>query len=256
MAVKMNEKLVFDLAAVSIGTRLRNREVLRRWQIRPKHVFDFGCGVGVFTRDLMRLGISSIGMEYDYQKAHVGYKKLKSPFITGDITRLPLKNGSVEVALVRDVLEHLYDDNKAILEVKRVLRTGGFLIITVPNYNWGPFYKLGKIKSEDHGHLRLYNKKNLIEQLTDINFTIEQIEQFQNPLATLLEFMLIKAELRMYGKENVQQSKMSQLASGKFMLSMFYILISKIIWPLIVIAEYVSPDKAGSEILIVVRKSS
>jgi SAM-dependent methyltransferase len=252
----MNEKMIFDLAAVSVGTRLRNREVLRRWQIRPKHVFDFGCGVGVFTRDLMRAGISTIGMEHDYQKAHVGYKNLKSPFIAGDITRLPLKNGCVEVALVRDVLEHLYDDNKAVLEVKRVLRPGGFLIITVPNYNWRPFYKLGGIKSEDHGHLRLYDKQGLIEQLTSLNYSIERVVQFQNPLATLFEFMLIKAELRMFGKENVQQSRMSQIASGKFILSILYILISNIIWPFIVAAEHISPGKVGSEILIVARKNS
>jgi SAM-dependent methyltransferase len=252
----MNEKLILDLSAVSIGTRLRNREVLRRWQIKPERVVDFGCGVGIFVRDLTRAGISSIGMEFDLQKAHVGHKTLKTPFFVGDITRLPLKDESVETALLRDVLEHLRDDKKAVLEVKRVLQPGGFLIITVPNYNWKPFYKLGRIKIEDHGHLRLYDKESLMKQLTDFGFTIEQIDQLQNPLATLVEFMLIKAELRIFGKENVSRSKMSQITSGKPVLSILYRFVSNLVWPFVVAAEYISPKRAGSEILIVARKNS
>lgn len=250
----MNEKVIFRLASASIGTRLRNREVLKYWRRRPKWVVDFGCGAGVFCRDLMKAGVSPIGMEYDYDKALIARRNLNVPFFTGDITQLPLKDGSIPVALVRDVLEHLDNDVQALLELKRCLRPGGILLITVPNRNWRFFYKFGKMRSEDHGHLRLYDKIEFVKRLRDFNFVVEKAEHLQNPIATLFEFLLIKAELLVFGKEKVQQSKMSQGVSSKPWLTMLYKLTSHLVWPFIVISEYIFPKNLGSELLIIAFK--
>jgi SAM-dependent methyltransferase len=250
----MDNKLIFSLAAVSIGTRLRNKEVLRRWKDRPEKVLDLGCGVGIFCRDLINEGILPIGMEYDFIKPSVGYKNLNTPFFTGDIMRLPLKNKSIPVIFARDVLEHLPDDNLAFLELKRCLQPGGQLIITVPGQNWNYFYKLGRIKPEDHGHLRLYKESDLVKQLTNLDFTVIQKGYLQNPLATLLEFLLILIQIATLGKETVKRSQMTQITAEKPVTVFFYKLISHLVWPLIRIAEYVFPQKLGSEILIIARK--
>jgi len=250
----VNTQLVFDLASVSVGTRLRNREVLRRWQPEGNWVFDCGCGVGVFCRDLIKRGVNPIGMEYDYDKARVAHQKLGAPFFAGDITSLPLKSESAPVILVRDVLEHLPDDTKAFSELKRCLAPGGKLLITVPNHNWRLFYKLARIKPQDHGHYRLYDKSDLTEKLKGLDFSVEKAEHIENPLATLLEFLILLASLLFFGEKKVKDAKMNQITSSKRVLPFFYKLISHLIWPFIIIAEIIFPKNLGSEILIIARK--
>ncbi len=52
--------------------------------------------------------------------------------VRGDAGRLPFADGQFELVLALDVLEHLDEDGAAILELGRVLRPGGALVIFVP----------------------------------------------------------------------------------------------------------------------------
>ena len=56
----------------------------------------------------------------------------------GSIYKLPYRDNYFDFVICSEILEHLSDDKKALLEVERVLKPSGFLIITVPNYNF-PF---------------------------------------------------------------------------------------------------------------------
>ncbi|MBI2459158.1 MAG: class I SAM-dependent methyltransferase [Parcubacteria group bacterium] len=49
-----------------------------------------------------------------------------------DITNLPFNNNSFDVIFCSHVLEHIIDDNKALIELFRVLKSGCFAIIQVP----------------------------------------------------------------------------------------------------------------------------
>ena len=66
-----------------------------------------------------------------------------------DATNLPFHENSVDIVLMLDVVEHLYPQqlDKALYEIKRILKPGGKLIIhTIPNlwyYNFGyPIYRI------------------------------------------------------------------------------------------------------------------
>jgi SAM-dependent methyltransferase len=62
-------------------------------------------------------------------------------FICGDATALPFADQSFDAVTMFDVLEHIPDHEKAIAEVKRVLRPGGFLFVSTPNEHWRfPYY--------------------------------------------------------------------------------------------------------------------
>jgi len=51
----------------------------------------------------------------------------------GTIFDLPIKNESFDAVILAEVIEHLYDAQKVLREVNRVLRCGGNLYLTTPN---------------------------------------------------------------------------------------------------------------------------
>jgi ubiquinone/menaquinone biosynthesis C-methylase UbiE len=55
-----------------------------------------------------------------------------------DVTRepLPFPDNYFDIVVMIDVVEHLYDPDYAISEVRRVLRPGGFIVISTPNLAW------------------------------------------------------------------------------------------------------------------------
>jgi SAM-dependent methyltransferase len=60
--------------------------------------------------------------------------------VQGDLTRLPFPDGTFDVITALDVVEHIRDDERALRELFRVLRTEGVLLVTVPAFRflWGP----------------------------------------------------------------------------------------------------------------------
>jgi SAM-dependent methyltransferase len=92
---------------------------------RDTRVLDAGCGEGVLVEEYAdRLAIA--GVDANYSSARVR---------TASLTALPFEDGSFDRALCLDVLEHLsYEDQpRALGELYRVLRSGGELLVSVPN---------------------------------------------------------------------------------------------------------------------------
>jgi SAM-dependent methyltransferase len=109
-------------------TYIAKLEAVRAWLDplpRSTRVLDAGCGEGVLVDEYAdRLAIE--GLDANYSSNHVR---------TGSLLSLPYGDGTFDRALCLDVLEHLTfeDQPRAIAELRRVLRPGGELLISVPN---------------------------------------------------------------------------------------------------------------------------
>lgn len=84
-----------------------------------------------------------------------------------DITKLSFKDSSYDIIFCIHVLEHVKDDKRAMTELFRVLKKGGFAIIDVPiDYSRKETYEDDSIKSPEErtkafwqwDHLRLYGE--------------------------------------------------------------------------------------------------
>jgi ubiquinone/menaquinone biosynthesis C-methylase UbiE len=53
-------------------------------------------------------------------------------FLCCDVQALAIKDGCADMVLLNEVLEHVEDEKKALSEIYRVLRPGGFFVISVP----------------------------------------------------------------------------------------------------------------------------
>jgi len=98
---------------------------------------DVGCAFGYGTAALARPGPASrqvIGVERDPE--HLREAARRFPWLRvleGDAAALPFGDRSVDAVVMLDVLEHLPDPHAALAEVRRILRQGGVVVLSVPH---------------------------------------------------------------------------------------------------------------------------
>ena len=92
-------------------------------------ILDCGCGTGYNLRLLEPYGrtfgvdLSSRGL------AHA--KEARRPLVQGDVTRLPYAAGLFDLATSFDVLQCVEHDREVVGEMARVLRPGGYVVVTM-----------------------------------------------------------------------------------------------------------------------------
>jgi SAM-dependent methyltransferase len=97
-------------------------------------LLDFGCGWGLFLNEADKDGWQAVGLEVDERKvAFIRENGLEA--VCADMLDSPFEAGSFDAVVAEQVFEHLYDPTRMIQALHHVLRPGGVLFISVPN--WG-----------------------------------------------------------------------------------------------------------------------
>jgi SAM-dependent methyltransferase len=117
-------------------------------------VCDIGCGCGMTLRELLHHGYHAVGVDAsDTALSYCSARGVRA--VKGSLPdHLGLPPESADAVLLLDVLEHLDNDLAALLAAIDLLRPGGFLIATVPAYQW-----LWTRRDEFHHHKRRYSFK-------------------------------------------------------------------------------------------------
>lgn len=98
-------------------------------------VLEAGAGEGYGADLLRRSGAHRVvALDYDAGSIrHIAVTYPQVPAVRGDLQRLPLAAGAVEVVAHLQTLEHLHDQPGFLAECARVLRPAGTLLLTTPN---------------------------------------------------------------------------------------------------------------------------
>jgi len=132
-------------------------------------VLDIGAGSGA----LINLIPNSIGLDIAPKQPEI---------IKGDITNMPFEDQSFDTIFATEILEHLDNDtlNKGTVEINRILKKWGHLIITVP-YNENLSQNTVSCpdcgaKFHRWGHLQVFDENNITQLLKD-DFKVIKIKK-------------------------------------------------------------------------------
>ncbi len=142
-------------------------------------VLDVGCGEGRFAAELARAGFAVVGVdaaEEPLRRARASHPDLDLRVVPAE-GPWPLEDASFDVVWAGETIEHVADTAGWLSEVRRVLRSGGSLLLSTPAH--GRIAMLGLALSgrrfDAHfdpraDHLRFYTRRTLIRLLADFGF--------------------------------------------------------------------------------------
>ena len=109
-------------------------EVVRRAALQPEEtVLDIGTGTGAGARLALGAGRRVIGLDAAAGMLEIARDEVpEAELIEADFTRIPLDDGSIDVAMAVHALLFASDRVAALAEWRRVTRPGGRLSLSVP----------------------------------------------------------------------------------------------------------------------------
>lgn len=175
---------------------------ISKWvnKVEIKKVLDIGCAGGFLARALgNKWNGELIGIEKDSSwinsEGLKGYKKiywidLEKKAITEVLGK---KHKNFDAIVAADILEHLEKPEKTLEEIKKVLRPGGFLIVSLPNAGYLPVFIIRLILPKfrmskgplDRTHKYFYSLRSAKKMLQNNNFKVLKIQTTPPPLALI-----------------------------------------------------------------------
>jgi 2-polyprenyl-3-methyl-5-hydroxy-6-metoxy-1,4-benzoquinol methylase len=146
---------------------------------RSLRALDVGCGEGHFAAALTRACVEVVAIDVaaePLRRALERHPDLDARLVESEAS-LPLEDSSFDIVWAGETIEHVADTSQWLSELRRVLRSGGVLLLSTPDH--GPLWRLRLALSrgafEAHfdprsDHLRFYTRPALATLLGDFGF--------------------------------------------------------------------------------------
>jgi 2-polyprenyl-3-methyl-5-hydroxy-6-metoxy-1,4-benzoquinol methylase len=171
-----NEKAFLDLALLALkdsGFEEIEKSLLAKNKAR---VLDVGCATGSLLATLCQRGWETVGVEISGPQAEYGRLNRNLDLRNGSLEEIHFPDGYFNVAIASHLIEHLNDPASFVLEVCRILASGGYFFVTTPNISGMQARLFGsRWRSAIFDHLYLFSVKTLTRLLAEKGFAIEKI---------------------------------------------------------------------------------
>jgi 2-polyprenyl-3-methyl-5-hydroxy-6-metoxy-1,4-benzoquinol methylase len=145
----------------------------------PARILGLGCGDGLLAARLRERGHTVVGVDFVEVP---GVRDRVDEFVQADLAQgMPTGIGdNFDVVIAGDVIEHLPRPNKIMQEIRHVLRAGGQVLLSVPNF--GHWYPRGRVALGlfgydrrgilDETHLRFFTRTTLRRLVRDAGYDV------------------------------------------------------------------------------------
>src|SRR5699024_6632867 len=164
---------------------------LDRWMAlrSPARILDLGCADGSLGARFGNAGHHVIGVD---RSESPGVRERIAEFYEGDLDKgIPAAAGDdFDVVIAADVLEHVRDPATTLDQIRDVLRPGGTLLVSVPNFgHWYPRLRvaLGLFDYDARGildadHVRFFTRRSFERLVRQAGWTVRRREAVGIPL--------------------------------------------------------------------------
>jgi len=136
----------------------------------PRRLLDVGCGEGVVLRHLDRhlKGVTVVGLDVDGTGLRVAQSQNSVSLVQSSVYALPFAQGSFDLVLCCEVLEHVDDPDAALAELARV--SSHRVLLSVPNE---PIWRLSNMARGKYlrhfgnttGHIQHWTRWGFLRQV-------------------------------------------------------------------------------------------
>jgi SAM-dependent methyltransferase len=163
-------------------------ELLDMIEVAPASVLDVGCGGGATDAELKRrfpgafvIGVEAVTAAADRAQGRVD-RLIRANVETLDFHAAHIEPGTLDLIIVADVLEHLYDPWHMLEKLRSLLAPGGRVLASIPNVrNLWLLEKIarGRFDYRDEGllditHIRFFTLAEMRALFADTGFVIER----------------------------------------------------------------------------------
>ncbi|MBI5892620.1 MAG: methyltransferase domain-containing protein [Deltaproteobacteria bacterium] len=157
---------------------------------KGKKVLDIGGGMGYGSFLVSRYADKMFFLDKSPEVVEIvkklwGSLRPNLEVLSGDLDKQDFEDKSLDVVILMDVIEHIEEPEKILLEIKRLLKDDGVLIITTPEQDYYPYtvcpkYKWGepedKLLSEAiwPWHIQALGEKTMLPLLKKTGFKLEE----------------------------------------------------------------------------------
>ena len=168
-----NEAAYFHL--MDLGLRDIDFDGLTGRIARPRRFLDVGCATGMLIESLRTRGWETAGVDLCRQSAEYGRRHRGVEIHVGTLEEASLAPGSYSVVHFSHLIEHVPDPRVFLAEVRRILRPGGFAIVTTPNIDGvqARLFRSGW-RSLIPDHLTLFSRRTLTRMLAECGFAVRR----------------------------------------------------------------------------------
>lgn len=160
----------------------------------PSRVLDLGCSGGLLAERIRERGHTVVGVDYFEIP---GIRDRVDEFYQADLSQgIPPEVGDAyDVVIAGDIIEHLPRPRRTLQEMRHILRPGGQIMLSVPNF--GHWYPRGRVALGlfgydrrgilDDTHLRFFTRSTLRRLVRDTGFDVLEERATGLPLGTISE---------------------------------------------------------------------
>ena len=169
---------------------------------RPKKILDVGCGDGGMALILKKEYLADVyGVDISKRGIELAKRKGINAVVADANKRLPFKTSTFDLIVTNQVIEHVYNPDEFILDLKRLLNKRGVLVIGTPNLtfwfnriifvfgiypmfleastryrNIGTKFLTPYVDEQPVGHVHVFSTRSLIDLLKKYSFKILKIK--------------------------------------------------------------------------------
>lgn len=154
--------------------------------LKKKNILDIGCFDGTFLSLIKNRNNNFYGLDAsDYAVKESVKKGIRvKQFFFDDVTKIPYPGNFFDLIIAGEIIEHIYDTDFFLEELNRMLKPGGYVLISTPNIaslgrrllllaGRSPIIEVSPNEIDSPGHIRYFTFQTMERLLNKHEFTVK-----------------------------------------------------------------------------------